>query len=43
MFVDGGKVPGGEDLGSQEKGGAVDEQPWVYIPFPSRDHEKSSE
>jgi hypothetical protein len=43
VFVDGGKLLGGEDLGSQEEGGAVDEQHQVYIPFPSRNHEKSSE
>ena len=42
MFVDGGKLLGGEDLGSQEEGGAEDEQqPQVYIPFPSRNHESS--
>jgi hypothetical protein len=43
VFADGGKLLGGEDLGSQEEGGAEDEQPQVYIPFPSRNHEKSSE
>ena len=43
MFADGGKLLGGEDLCSQEEGDAEDEQPLVYIPFPSRNHEKSSE
>jgi hypothetical protein len=26
---------GGEDLGSKEEGGAEDDQPQVYFPFPS--------